>query len=107
MIKHHSFADQCYTLLRQVPEGKVTTYKLIAEALGSKAYRAVGRAMHDNPDAPATPCHRVVAANGHLNGYAFGLDKKKALLESEGIKIANDKVIDLNQVIYRFEKGEK
>lgn len=102
-----SFSEKCYQLLCEVPQGKVTTYKLMAEALGTKAYRAVGNAMYRNPNAPKVPCHRVVANNGHLNGYAFGLDNKKKLLKSEGISFNGDKVFNLKEVLYRFEKGEK
>ena len=50
-----AFADQAYDLLRKVPEGRVTTYKEIAQALGTKAYRGVGQAMKRNPFAPEVP----------------------------------------------------
>lgn len=84
----------------QVPEGKVTTYKAIAHALGTKAYRAVGNAMNKNPDAPVVPCHRVVGVDGKLTGYAFGLKKKTALLRGEGVAVENDKVVDLKKSIF-------
>ncbi|MEK6893081.1 MAG: MGMT family protein [Nanoarchaeota archaeon] len=51
-MKKQPFSENCYSLLRKVPKGRVTTYKSIAEALGSKAYRAVGNAMHKNPHSP-------------------------------------------------------
>ena len=54
------FYEKCYAILRKVPKGKVTTYKEIASALNSKAYRLVGSAMHNNPYSPQVPCHRVV-----------------------------------------------
>lgn len=50
-----TFADQAYELLRQVPKGRVTTYKEIAQALGTKAYRGIGQAMKNNPYAPEVP----------------------------------------------------
>jgi methylated-DNA-[protein]-cysteine S-methyltransferase len=50
-----AFAERVYDLLRTVPEGRVTTYKLIANALGTKAYRGVGQAMRRNPYAPEVP----------------------------------------------------
>jgi methylated-DNA-[protein]-cysteine S-methyltransferase len=50
-----TFAEKAYDLLRQVPPGRVTTYKEIAQALGSKAYRGVGQAMKNNPYAPEVP----------------------------------------------------
>ena len=50
-----AFAEKAYDLLRQVPRGRVTTYKEIAHALGTKAYRGVGQAMKRNPCAPEVP----------------------------------------------------
>jgi len=50
-----SFSDKVYDLLRKVPKGRVTTYKEIAHALGSRAYRGVGQAMKRNPYAPDVP----------------------------------------------------
>ena len=53
MIK--TFADKAYDLLREVPKGRVTTYKEIAHALETRAYRSVGQAMRNNPYAPEVP----------------------------------------------------
>ena len=92
MKKQNSFNERCYALLRKVPKGKVTTYKALAEAMKTKAYRAVGNAMNKNPYAPEVPCHRVVGSNGDLVGFASGLNKKTAMLKSEGIEIVNGKV---------------
>ena len=50
-----TFADKAYDLLRKVPKGRVTTYKEIAHALGTKAYRGIGQAMKRNPYAPEVP----------------------------------------------------
>ena len=86
------FDAACWNLLKQIPKGKVTTYKAIAEALCSKAYRRVGQAMKRNKNAPQIPCHRVIASDGNIGGYAFGVDKKIALLKKEGIKIVNGKI---------------
>jgi methylated-DNA-[protein]-cysteine S-methyltransferase len=49
------FVDKAYDLLRMVPKGRVTTYKEIAHALGTRAYRGVGQAMRKNPYAPEVP----------------------------------------------------
>lgn len=99
-----SFNERCYKLLRTVPEGKLTTYKDLAHALGTKAYRAVGNAMNKNPYAPEVPCHRVVNANGAIGGFAFGTDKKIKMLKEEGIKIDGGK-IDLPIYRHFFENG--
>jgi len=87
--------------LRKVPKGKVTTYKALANELGTAAYRAVGNAMNKNPHAPKTPCHRVINADGRLGGFASGLENKKKLLKAEGVKIENEK-IDLDKYGYFF-----
>jgi methylated-DNA-[protein]-cysteine S-methyltransferase len=50
-----TFSDKVYDLLRKVPKGRVTTYKAIAHALGTRAYRGVGQAMKRNPYAPEVP----------------------------------------------------
>ena len=91
-----NFNQRCYEILKKVPKGRVTTYKAIANALGTNAYRAVGNAMNKNPNAPQVPCHRVVGADGSLTGYAFGLDKKIEILKAEGIEVKNNKVVNLN-----------
>lgn len=96
-----SLSERCYELMRKIPKGKVTTYKSLALALQTKAYRAIGQICGKNPDAPNTPCHRVISSNGTLGGYAFGLDKKKELLKKEGIEIKNNK-IDLEKYEYNF-----
>lgn len=97
-----TFSQLCYEILKKVPKGKVTTYKSIADALGTKAYRAVGNAMNKNPHAPEVPCHRVVKSNGELGGFAQGIKQKLALLKSEGIKIKNSR-IDLEKYEYKFQ----
>ncbi|MCE3233542.1 MAG: cysteine methyltransferase [Rickettsiaceae bacterium] len=97
-----NFNQKCYDLLMQIPEGKVTTYGELAKAAGNeKASRAVGNAMNKNPNAPEVPCHRVVGGNGTLTGYAFGLDKKAAILKQEGVEVKDNKV-NLEKYLYRF-----
>lgn len=101
MVKRNSergFAKRCYELLRQVPAGRVTTYGELARALGSRAYRAVGQAMHRNPYAPIVPCHRVIRANGAIGGYALGVRRKIRLLGKEGLRIENGKVAHWKEV---------
>lgn len=97
-----SFNEQCYLMLMQIPKGKVTTYKTIANALNTKAYQAVGNAMANNPNPITVPCHRVVNANGAIGNYAFGTDKKIALLQSEGLQIIDGKIVDFNTHLFTF-----
>ena len=63
--------------------GQTKTYGEIAKMVGCKSARAVGQAIGRNPIALIIPCHRVVGANGTLGGYAYGVDRKKQLLELE------------------------
>jgi len=96
------FNEKVWALCKKVPKGKVTTYKEIAAAMGTKAYRAVGNALNKNPYAPTVPCHRVVGSDGSLTGFAKGLKKKAKLLRKEGIEIRKGKVAELKKAIYRF-----
>jgi methylated-DNA-[protein]-cysteine S-methyltransferase len=101
-MSKNSFSEKCYNILRKVPKGKVTTYKAIAEALGTKAYRAVGTAMNKNPYSPAVPCHRVVNSNGNVGGFFSGTGKKIEMLEKEGILIKDRKIVDFKKYLYKF-----
>ena len=76
MKKTLTFDQRCHALLAQIPKGRVSTYRELAHALGSKAYRAVGQAMNRNPNLMKVPCHRVIKSNGEIGGYALGADKK-------------------------------
>ncbi len=97
-----NFNENCYSILKKVPKGKVTTYKALAQALNSKAYRAVGQAMNKNNQAPIIPCHRVINSNGNIGGYAFGINKKIKILKEEGIEIIKNK-IDLKKYMYKLQ----
>lgn len=103
MKQAQNFQEQCYTLLRKIPKGKVTTYKEIAHALGTKAYRAVGTAMAKNSDLIHTPCHRVVRSDGTIGHYALGAEKKAELLRSEGVELFSGKVKDFEHALFRFD----
>jgi len=101
-------AEKVYNLCKQIPEGKVSSYKEIAKALDSKAYRAVGTALKNNPYAPIVPCHRVVSNNGTLGGFkgktsGKEIKEKIKLLEKEGIKIKNNKIIGFEKVLFNFK----
>src|SRR5207253_1180745 len=88
------FRDKVYSIAKQIPPGKVMTYGQLAQLVGSpKAARAVGMCMSQNPDNAIVPCHRVVASDGKLTGFAFGgISEKKKKLEKEGVKFIGDKV---------------
>ncbi len=82
------FRREVWEVLLSVAYGKTITYGEIAAQLarGGKAYaQAVGGAVGHNPISIIVPCHRVLGKDGSLTGYAGGTDKKRALLEMEGI----------------------
>ena len=84
-----------YEAVKTIPRGRVATYADVAEMAGDrKMARAVGNALHKNPDPSTIPCHRVVNSKGELAGeYAFGGAWKQAqILESEGVEVIEGKV---------------
>lgn len=84
-----------YEAVKKIPKGRVATYGQIAELAGDKKMaRAVGNALHKNPDPDAIPCYRVVNAKGELAGaFAFGGEGvQKQLLEADGIKVVQGRV---------------
>ena len=94
-----------YEAVKKIPKGKVATYADVAEMAGDrKMARAVGNALHKNPDPSTIPCHRVVNSKGELAGeYAFGgAWKQGQILQSEGVEIVENRV---NLEKYRFRKN--
>ena len=84
-----------YEAVKRIPQGKVATYGQVAAMAGnSKMSRAVGNALHKNPDFENIPCYRVVNSKGELAGeYVFGgAWAQKELLEADGIVVQNGKV---------------
>ena len=98
----NDFNERCYELLKLIPEGKVTTYKELATALNTKAWRAVGSAMAKNESLFVIPCHRVVRSDGSVGEYALGTDKKVDILIKEGVTIEKGKVQNLKNVLHTF-----
>ena len=93
-----------YEVVKKIPKGKVATYGQIAELAGDKRMaRAVGNALHKNPDPDNIPCFRVVNAKGELAGeFAFGGAGEQAkLLEADGIEVADGRV-DLEKYQWRL-----
>ena len=78
------FQQAVWKQLQEIPYGKTISYSQLAKSINNpKACRAVGSANGKNPVIIIIPCHRVIASNGGLGGYACGLDIKKQLLELE------------------------
>lgn len=79
-----AFNQSVWKALLEIPFGRTSSYSAIAEKIGNPtAVRAVGLANRNNPIAIIVPCHRVIAKNGDLHGYFYGLDMKRRLLEHE------------------------
>ncbi len=84
-----------YEAVKRIPKGKVATYGQVAEMAGDKKMaRAVGNALHKNPDPEHIPCFRVVNAKGELAGaFAFGGEGAQAKrLEEDGVEVIDGKV---------------
>lgn len=92
--------NKVYEFVKKIPKGKVATYGQIADDLGNKKLaRVVGNVLHDNPDPPNIPCHRVVNAKGEVAmHFAFGGAKgQREKLEKEGIVFGKDGRVDLQK----------
>lgn len=106
---------QIYARLKTVPAGRVTTYKELARAVGSTAYRAIGQCMRNNPypymscDIPSlrVPCHRVVASNGTIGGFmgktaGAEIEQKISMLKSEGVGVVDNRIQKFKTALYIF-----
>ena len=83
-IRGTVFQRRVWRALSRIPRGETRTYAQIARAIGNPAaVRAVGSACGANPVALVVPCHRAVRTDGGLGGYAWGIGRKKRLLELE------------------------
>lgn len=88
-----------YQAVKQIPKGKVATYSQVAEMAGNpKMSRAVGNALHKNPNPEQIPCHRVVNAKGELaDAFVFGgKNVQKERLIAEGVEV-QDNIVDLKK----------
>lgn len=84
-VRGTAFQHQVWMALRDIPPGSTTTYAEVARRIGKpKSVRAVAGACAANPLAVAIPCHRVLASDGKLSGYRWGIARKRKLLDREG-----------------------
>lgn len=98
-------SKRIYEAVKRIPKGKVASYSQVAAMAGNpRMCRAVGNALHHNPDLENIPCYRVVNAKGELSGaFAFGgADEQERRLAADGIPVINGKV-DLEKYGY-YEK---
>ena len=98
-----NFFDRVYKVVKKIPYGRVTNYGSIAKYLGSaKSSRAVGYAMNASHNIADVPAHRVVNKVGLLTGkhHFFGSNLMKDLLESEGVEIIDNQVIQFDSLYW-------
>lgn len=99
------FQRGVYEAICDIPEGKVTTYKLLANYLNCRSAQAVGQALKRNPYAPTVPCHRVVSSDlsiGGFSGQRSGekIHKKIQLLQEEGVEFDGTRIKE--ECVFRF-----
>jgi len=102
-MKEDGFFEKVYKVVRQIPFGKVTTYGIIANYLGTpKSARMVGWALNNSKVDSSIPAHRVVNRKGILTGknHFQATHLMKQLLENEGVKVVNDGVCNLEEYLW-------
>ena len=102
-MSEKSFFVNCYEVARKIPYGRVTSYGAIARYLGAaRSARMVGWAMNASHNLDDVPAHRVVNRNGLLTGkhHFEGTNLMQQLLESEGVVIQDNQVVDLSEVFW-------
>jgi methylated-DNA-[protein]-cysteine S-methyltransferase len=107
--------DRCGEFQRKVlltdcgiPRGTVSTYGLVARALGNPAAaRAVGQALARNSFPVVIPCHRVVRSDGRLGGYRGGLGMKRSLLQLEGVGVTTSGKVAVGSFFFPADPAQR
>ncbi len=95
------FEKKVLAVTFRIPNGKVSTYKRIAEKVGKpRAYRAAANALHKNPLHPIVPCHRVVRSDGRFGGEKKAAEARRKLVKREGVRIENDRVKMSDEILF-------
>jgi methylated-DNA-protein-cysteine methyltransferase-like protein len=103
MNNYSDFFQSVFQVVKLIPKGRVTSYGAIAAYLGAKkSSRTVGYAMNASHAIPSIPAHRVVNRNGMLTGkmHFDTPERMQELLESEGIKVEKDVIVDFKQLFW-------
>ncbi len=98
-----NFFERVYAIVKQIPEGKVTSYGAIAKALGTdRSARMVGWAMNASHNRDDIPAHRVVNRKGLLSGkhHFDGTNLMQQLLENEGIEVVDNQIVDFEKYFW-------
>jgi methylated-DNA-protein-cysteine methyltransferase-like protein len=99
-MSNENFFERVYAVAREIPYGRVTSYGAIAKALGTaRSARMVGWAMNASHNREDVPAHRVVNRNGLLTGkfHFEGTNLMQQLLESEGIEVVENQIVDFEK----------
>lgn len=101
-----NFFEKVYAIAKQIPYGRVTSYGAIAKSLGTaRSARMVGWAMNGSHNREDVPAHRVVNRKGILSGkhHFQGTNLMQQLLESEGIEVVDNQIVDFEKVFWEPE----
>lgn len=101
--ENDNFFQKVYAVARKIPYGRVTSYGAIAKYLGlAKSARMVGWAMNGSHNMEDIPAHRVVNRKGLLTGkhHFDGTNLMRQLLESEGVRVVDDQIVDFEKVFW-------
>lgn len=96
------YQSRLQKLLLQIPKGKVTSYREIGKAMGTRGYHFIGQLLKHNPFPHEFPCYKVVCSDGSLGGYSLGADEKVRLLEADGIKVEDGGIVDFTARLHHF-----
>jgi len=93
--------EYTYNLVRQIPDGQISSYGAVANALGDiVASRAVGRMMNQNPDADDMPCFKIVHSDGRLGGFGLGIRNKIRRLRKDNILVKNGRINNFENIFF-------
>ena len=104
--ENENFFERVYEVVRQIPEGRVTSFGAIAKALGTaRSARMVGWAMNASHNMEDVPAHRVVNRKGLLTGkfHFDGTNLMQQLLENEGVAVEDNQVVDFETLFWEPE----
>ncbi|WP_432222747.1 MGMT family protein [Flavobacterium sp. TMP13] len=105
-MESESFFERVYTITKLIPYGRVSSFGAIAKALGTaRSARMVGWALNASHNREDVPAHRVVNRNGLLTGkmHFDGTNLMQQLLESEGVKVTDNQVVDFKLLFWQPE----
>lgn len=93
-----------FILLKEIPKGKVSTYKILAQKIGKpNCFRLIGKILASNRFTKKYPCYKIVKSNGEIGGYNRGEKNKIILLKKDGIEIKKDRIVNFKKHIFKYD----